>query len=169
MRSFWGFFRNVSLQGTSLNQTNPFSWDIQLLSASALFPHYTAWPSDHFRSFDAQNEFSLSHANIGDLFIQVVTKPPKILAVLWFWSPLFLSLNQASSGFNSYYKKYCNNYRSCLSALKYFKEKTPEFEPFLKVCKKKNKKKTRLTEVNNLLQYQTFPAVQYTLTLKQNN
>ena len=31
------------------------------------------------------------------------------------------------------YKTYCKNYRACLDALRYFKDRIPEFDPFVKV------------------------------------
>lgn len=53
----------------------------------------------------------LSLANIGDLFIQVATP-----------------------NFSSMYKTYCKNYRACLDALRYFKDRIPEFDPFVRKC-----------------------------------
>jgi hypothetical protein len=34
------------------------------------------------------------------------------------------------------YKTYCKNYRACLDALRYFKDRIPEFDPFVKVNKR---------------------------------
>lgn len=31
------------------------------------------------------------------------------------------------------YKTYCKNYRACLDALRYFKDRIPEFDPFVRV------------------------------------
>lgn len=45
----------------------------------------------------------------------------------------FGSALKATPVFTSTYKTYCKNYRACLDALRYFKERIPEFEPFVKV------------------------------------